>query len=106
MKPIKLTENQKQNLMVWACKHGHIAVVRKLIDQEGADVGACDNAALRYASYNGHLEVVRLLVEKGADVGADDNYALCYASEYGHLEVVRLLIDKGADVGACNNYAL
>src|SRR3972149_12236851 len=79
MKPIKLTENQKQNLMEWACKHGHLAVVRKLIDQEGADVGADDNLALRLASENGHLEVVRFLIDKGADVGADDNYALRWA---------------------------
>ena len=61
MKPIKLTEKQKQNLMEWACKHGHLAVVRKLIDQENADVGARDNYALRWASRYGHLEVVELL---------------------------------------------
>src|SRR3972149_4926138 len=99
MKPIKLTETSKTNLMEWACKHGHIAVVRKLIDQEGADVGAFDNQALRLASENGHLEVVRLLLDKGADVGADDNYALRWASENGHLAVVRLVLGKGADVG-------
>ena len=94
MKPIKLTENQKRNLMEWACKHGHIAVVRKLIDQENADVGARGNYALRYASENGHLEVVRLLLDKGADVRADDNWVLRLASEYGHLEVVRLLKER------------
>ena len=94
MKPIKLTENQKQNLMVWACKHGHIAVVRKLIDQEGADVGAYNNQALYLASNNGHLEVVRLLLDKGADVSACNNYALYLASRYGHLEVVELLKER------------
>ena len=91
MKPIKLTEINKQNLMEWACKHGHLAVVRKLIDQENADVGARGNAALYCASYNGHLEVVRLLLDKGADIGACDNAALRWASRNGHLEVVRLL---------------
>jgi len=94
MSTVKLTENQKRNLMEWACKHGHIAVVRKLIDQENADVGARGNYALRYASENGHLEVVRLLLDKGADVSADDNYALRWASRYGHLEVVRLLKER------------
>ena len=91
MSAVKLTENQKRNLMEWACKHGHIAVVRKLIDQENADVRADDNYALRWASRNGHLEVVRLLIDKGADVGADDNWALYLASRNGHLEVVKVL---------------
>mmetsp|Transcript_34986 Transcript_34986/g.77147 ORF Transcript_34986/g.77147 Transcript_34986/m.77147 type:complete len:107 (-) Transcript_34986:16-336(-) len=48
------------------------------------------------ASYQGHLEVVRLLLEKGADTeapGQDQATALHVASDQGHLEVVQLLLD-------------
>ena len=65
------------------------------------DVTARDNCALRWASKNGYLEVVKYLIEKGADVKADDSCALRWASNNGHLEVVKYLIiatsDKACD---------
>jgi len=64
------------------------------------------NSTFRWASSNGHLEVVKFLVEKGADIHADDNYAFCWASKNGHLEVVKFLVEKGADIHANNNVAL
>jgi ankyrin repeat protein len=47
--------------------------------------------ALIWASNNGHLEAVKLLLEHGANVHSDDDYALRWASFKGHLEVVKLL---------------
>jgi len=49
------------------------------------------NEALRWASSNGHLEVVKLLLEHGASVHAKDNLALQWAIDRGHLEVAELL---------------
>ena len=78
----------------------------KLLIDAGADVTARDNYAIRYATYNGHLEIVKLLIDAGADVTAVDNQAIRYASYNGHIEVVKLLIDNGADVNAKNNEAI
>ena len=78
----------------------------KLLIDNGADVTADDNYAIRRASDNGHLEVVKLLIANGADVTADNNQAIRDASNNGHLEVVKLLIDNGADVNANNNEAI
>ena len=62
-----------------------------------ADARANDNFALRWASDNGHLAVVKYLyVGFGltiADARANDNYALVLACRYGHLEVVKYLHD-------------
>ena len=52
--------------------------------ENGANIHANDDFALRYAAKNGHLEVVRYLIENGADIHADDDYALRYATVYGH----------------------
>ena len=64
------------------------------------------NEKLVWASSNGHLEIVRLLLEHGADVHARDDEVLIWASRNGHLEVVRLLLNKGADIHAWNDLAL
>ena len=63
---------------------------KKLI-KEGADPKANNSQALRYASYNGHLDIVKLLIPL-SDPKADDSEALRYASRYGHLDIVKLLI--------------
>ena len=54
------------------------------------------NEELFWACRCGHLDVIRLLIENGADVSAEDDEALRMASEYGHLEVAKLLIENGA----------
>jgi len=62
--------------------------------------------ALRSASENGHLEVVRLLLDRGAEIHAGEDYSLRWASHNGRLEVVRLLLDRGAEIHARNDEAL
>ena len=59
--------------------------------------------ALQAASYEGHEEVVHLLVELGADVnaqGGEYGNALQAASFSGHEKIVHLLVVEGADVNA------
>ena len=88
--------------------------VRKLWTKEtfewltscGVDIHAEDDYALLWASTNGHLDVVRLLVEAGANIHASDDYALCQTAKNGHLEVVRLLIESGVNVHVRNDCAL
>jgi len=55
------------------------------------------------ASWNGHLEIVKLLLEAKADVNAADTYGLTplyMASQYGYTEVVKLLLDAKVDINA------
>lgn len=74
--------------------------------EQGIDITASDNYAIRWASENGHLAVVELLLKHGADCTASDNYAIRWASYNGHLAVVELLLKHGADCTADNNYAI
>jgi ankyrin repeat protein len=71
-----------------------------------ADIHADNDYALRLASENGHLEVVKLLLEHNANIHSNNDDALRSASVNGHLEVVKLLLEHNADIHADNDYAL
>ena len=74
--------------------------------ENGADIHACNDDALRCNAQNGHLDVVKFLVEKGADIHASNDFALRCSAENGHLDVVKFLVEKGADIHACNDDTL
>ena len=75
---------------------GNLERVKEIIS--GEDIHADAERALRYASWNGEIEVVKYLIEQGADIHALDDRALRSASNYGHLEIVQYLIEKGANI--------
>ena len=83
-----------------ASRIGDVETVRDKIRNSSKDVDV--NEALCYASKEGHIDIVRLLVEKGAD----PNYhkwswtPLALSVYNNHFEIVKFLVDKGANVNA------
>jgi ankyrin repeat protein len=62
--------------------------------------------ALQMAAFNGHDDVITVLLGAGAEVNSRDaggRTALMKATFNGHLSTVQLLVSKGADVNAKNN---
>ena len=62
----------------------------------GIDPSVDDNLAIRWASYNDNLEVVKYLMsldpKYGIDPSAKNNSAIRWASLNGHLKVVKYLL--------------
>ncbi len=57
------------------------------------DPSDTDNYAIKWASENGYLEIVKLLLQDPrVDPSDTDNYAIKIASFKRHLEVVKLLL--------------
>ena len=81
--------------LIKSAEQGNLAKVKECL-ANGADVNADDGRALRYASNNGHFEIVKYLVKNGADV--KNSGALRGASEYGHFEMVKYLVENGANM--------
>jgi ankyrin repeat protein len=86
-------------------REGNLDQVLELLGK-GAGLNGKDeygNTPLICASWNGHMEVVRVFLnEDGVDVnvkGEFDNTALIWASLKGHSEVIRALLSHyGVDV--------
>jgi ankyrin repeat protein/8-oxo-dGTP pyrophosphatase MutT (NUDIX family) len=91
-----------------AAASGEVDRVRRLVRSGGVDVNADNGKALRSASQNGYLEIVKLLVERGADVHAGNDGALREACKDLEelLDIVEYLLDAGADVHAEGDEAL
>jgi ankyrin repeat protein len=74
--------------IIWFVENGHLDVVKYLIEQ-GADIHAKNNEALRNSAEKGDLDIVKYLVEHGAAVHSIEDYALRYSAVKGHLEIVK-----------------
>ena len=85
---------------------GNLSVVEELLRQGFVNVDAKTSqgrTALWTASFNGHSDVVELLLSHGADTEVrddDEDTALQVACVKGHLNVVKYLIQAGANVNA------
>uniref|UniRef100_L2FBA5 Nacht and ankyrin domain protein n=1 Tax=Colletotrichum fructicola (strain Nara gc5) TaxID=1213859 RepID=L2FBA5_COLFN len=94
------------SVLYYACVGGLLKAARAIIDR-GVDVNAlegghCGNA-LQAAAFNGHSDVVQLLLNKGANANVqcgEYGNALQAASYRGHLDVARLLLEEGAIINA------
>jgi ankyrin repeat protein len=101
---VRVRNAHGQSPLACAAGHGHLRIVRLLIEA-GADadgLGVNDHPILTLAAMNGHTEVVRLLLATGANPNAKraltGEAPLHAAAAYGHTDVVLALLGARADV--------
>lgn len=95
-----------------AAEHGHLSTVTLLTKRHRCDVHAHDmdgGTALSWASWAGHLDIVRVLLSSGANVDVKDTARgrtpMSYAAEQGHYRIVEMLLAHKATLdpeGAAN----
>ena len=89
-----MNQEKQDNLnkqLIEATEKGDLELIKYLVEQ-GADIHAKNDCALRLASYSGNIEIVKYLVEQGAEIHAKNNNALRWASENNHLNVVKYFL--------------
>ena len=96
------------NEFIEAVETENIDNVKLLLTNHKVDPAVRNNGAIRWASADGHTEVVRLLLnDKRVDPSVNDNDAIRTASINGHTEVVKLLLnDSRVNPAANNNQAI
>ncbi len=93
----KINKSNSQKYLIGGSEEGkldQVIISLKL----GADIHDHHDHALRMASGNGHIEVVKYLVKNGADIHGYSDQALRWASWNGHLNVVKYLVGQGANI--------
>jgi ankyrin repeat protein len=95
--------------LIDAAKSGDVAEVTRLLNLPGENVNELidDRTALHWAAWNGHIEVVRILIGHGANVstfGLDNNTPLHLVAWEGRTGVAQFLIGAGAKVDALNSF--
>lgn len=87
-----------------AAAKGNLEIVRLLLSDERVDPLAKDDQAIIMASYNGHADIVRLILDAAVDRilcnTATDQVSFCnrtiiLASEHGYADIVELLLLEG-----------
>ena len=84
---LKLRPN---DLLLKSCKIGFLKGVEIALNR-GADVHIHGDYPLKYASVNGHIEIVKYLLNNGADVHIDNDLPLKRATKMGHTETSELI---------------
>ncbi len=80
---------QSAFIMTISGENGKLDVI-KYLKEQGLDIHN-NEVVLRMAAKNGHLEIVRYLVEDGANIHENGDAALAWARYNNHLDVVEYL---------------
>ena len=109
----KISVDVKKQQFINAAGTGDYKTVENFLTEGlSVDIRASDGStALIYAAYNGHFNIVKILIANGADVNrksylTDKNYsgrtALILAAQEGHVDILKILLENNADVNAKN----
>ena len=96
---IEARNGQDESALMMAALKGNLPLVKTLIARN-ADVNKPGWAPLHYASTNGHIEVIRVLLEHHAYIDAESpngTTPLMMAAHYGTAAAVKVLLEAGAD---------
>lgn len=96
--------------LVRAAAHGHIQIVRMLLDA-GANIHGSEGSyysPLQEAANGGYSEIVKMLIKAGADVNESRDISLDtslhLALRHGDLETIKALLDAGANIRSKDYY--
>lgn len=95
------------NLLIESAKNGLRRELSILLSNV-TNQTVCCNDAMRVASQNGHVELVKLLISHPkVNPSFKGDYPIRFAAANGHVDVVKfLLLDSRVDPGSFGNYAI
>jgi ankyrin repeat protein len=92
-----------KQLIIAAEEGDEAIVIEMLANGASPDAMGPNSGALHCAAFNGHINIIKLLLEKGANPNVADNqsfYPLHLAASKNEIEICELLLSFNADVNA------
>ncbi|XP_045175658.1 ankyrin repeat domain-containing protein 49-like isoform X2 [Mercenaria mercenaria] len=95
--------------ILWAAENNKQEMVKELLNSDSGLVGSRDAdgyTPLHRAAYNGHTDMVILLLENEADINAKTGDGWCpihSASRWNQADVLSILLQFGANINAQTN---
>ena len=81
------------NFFFSAASTGDIFILKKYLD-DGVDIHAFDDLALRLATQNNHAKAILFLIGRGANIQAVYDEELRHASLEGKVQTVKVLLEE------------
>ena len=91
------------DLLITASRAGHLDIVKYIMEHTDTDLSL--NIAMCKASKYGHLETLKYLVENGANINAKNNYAIKYAAKNSSFEILEYLLSNSGSVDIAKKHA-
>jgi ankyrin repeat protein len=102
----KLSPLSDYELFETSIQYGYLPIIKSLIEENIIDIRKKGDKALRIATENGHLDIIKYLGKQGVDIHRYNDHALREAAEFGYFDVVKYLVENGADINVYNGLAL
>ncbi len=83
--------SEEDEQLLEACERGDLKEVKKLVEEDGANIHIYRDFPIYHAIVNNHFKVVKYLLDKGSDPYTLDDHALRVAINRGHITMVTYL---------------
>lgn len=110
-----VTDINKDELLITAASCGHIQMVQRMVEKEGANIHYNDYRALQIAAKHNHINVVDYLLSKGANIRRIDHRE-CHRDVLNHIkpkipglrpgEVITHTGSTWGNVGPCSRFSM
>lgn len=101
-----IEDSYGENVLVLATRKGYFNCVKVLLESKAEvnRIATHGSTAIQYASWNGRVEILKLLIAYNANVhikrtfyGQEEGTPLYYAASFGNIECLEELIRAGAE---------
>ncbi|XP_076114306.1 ankyrin repeat domain-containing protein 49-like isoform X2 [Mytilus galloprovincialis] len=102
-------QNNPKKRILWAAENNLLDIAESILQSDLELIKSCDDdmyTPLHRACYNGHVDMVKLLIRNNGDINAktsDGWQPIHSAARWNQSEVIKVLLEHNADINSQTN---